>query len=180
MVRGEEMNMEDNATVCIVGLGYVGLPLAEAFSSHIRVIGYDVDEAKVAELNRGEGGIEFTTEFDGDSLPVAPVKKSFKDSRERIWFGFDNGQIAVLEKAKLKSTCAVCNNSTTSGTCDCDDLRWCTECGKSMKSGCILYGGEEYYCSDACIDRNYTDGEQKIIFKDAETDDGESYYTDWD
>ena len=56
------MNMEDNATVCIVGLGYVGLPLAEAFSRHVRVIGYDVDEAKVAELNRGEGGIEFTTD----------------------------------------------------------------------------------------------------------------------
>ena len=54
--------MEDNATVCIVGLGYVGLPLAEAFSRHIRVIGYDVDGAKVAELNRGEGGIEFTTD----------------------------------------------------------------------------------------------------------------------
>ena len=56
------MNMEDNATVYIVGLGYVGLPLAEAFSRHIRVIGYDVDEAKVAELNKGEGGIEFTTD----------------------------------------------------------------------------------------------------------------------
>ena len=45
------MNMESNATVCIVGLGYVGLPLAEAFSRHIQVIGYDVDRAKVAELS---------------------------------------------------------------------------------------------------------------------------------
>lgn len=50
------MNVEDklkegNTTVCIVGLGYVGLPLAEAFSRHNRVIGYDMDEAKVAELS---------------------------------------------------------------------------------------------------------------------------------
>ena len=34
-------------TVCIVGLGYVGLPLAEAFSKHLMVIGYDTDEEKI-------------------------------------------------------------------------------------------------------------------------------------
>lgn len=33
-------------TVCVVGLGYVGLPLANAFSKHLKVIGYDVDEEK--------------------------------------------------------------------------------------------------------------------------------------
>jgi UDPglucose 6-dehydrogenase/UDP-N-acetyl-D-galactosamine dehydrogenase len=26
-------------TVCVVGLGYVGLPLAEAFARHLKVIG---------------------------------------------------------------------------------------------------------------------------------------------
>ena len=61
-MNAEDEHRECSATVCIVGLGYVGLPLAEAFSRHIRVIGYDVDGAKVAELNRGEGGIEFTTD----------------------------------------------------------------------------------------------------------------------
>ena len=29
-----------NKTVCVVGLGYVGLPLAEAFSRHMRTIRY--------------------------------------------------------------------------------------------------------------------------------------------
>ena len=33
--------------VCVVGLGYVGLPLAEVFSKHFKVIGFDVDEKKV-------------------------------------------------------------------------------------------------------------------------------------
>ena len=33
--------------VCVVGLGYVGLPLAKAFSKHLKVIGYDVDEEKI-------------------------------------------------------------------------------------------------------------------------------------
>ena len=32
-----------NKTVCIVGLGYVGLPLAQDFSKHIRTIGYRPD-----------------------------------------------------------------------------------------------------------------------------------------
>nr|QNO53640.1 UDP-N-acetyl-D-mannosamine dehydrogenase [Methanosarcinales archaeon ANME-1 ERB6] len=38
-------------TVCVVGLGYVGLPLAEAFSRHLKVIGYEIDEEKVKRLS---------------------------------------------------------------------------------------------------------------------------------
>lgn len=38
-------------TVCVVGLGYVGLPLAEAFSQHLRTIGYDLDAKKIARIN---------------------------------------------------------------------------------------------------------------------------------
>ena len=44
--------------VGIIGLGYVGLPLARAFvSKGIRVLGFDVDPAKVAKLRRGESYI---------------------------------------------------------------------------------------------------------------------------
>jgi UDP-N-acetyl-D-glucosamine dehydrogenase len=46
------------ATVGVVGLGYVGLPLAEAFaSSGFPVRGFDLDADKVAKLNRGESYI---------------------------------------------------------------------------------------------------------------------------
>ena len=37
-------------TVCIAGLGYVGLPLALAFSEHLKTIGFDVDAGKTNEL----------------------------------------------------------------------------------------------------------------------------------
>lgn len=37
-------------TVCIVGLGYVGFPLAKAFSKHIQTIGFDIDEQKITSL----------------------------------------------------------------------------------------------------------------------------------
>jgi UDP-N-acetyl-D-galactosamine dehydrogenase len=40
--------------IAVIGLGYVGLPLAVAFSRHFTVIGYDTDEARIAELKAGE------------------------------------------------------------------------------------------------------------------------------
>lgn len=43
----------DEAVVCIIGLGYVGLPLAEAFSKSLKVIGLDTDTRKVNQL-RGQ------------------------------------------------------------------------------------------------------------------------------
>jgi UDPglucose 6-dehydrogenase/UDP-N-acetyl-D-galactosamine dehydrogenase len=42
-------------TVCVVGLGYVGLPLAQDFSRHIRTIGYRRDQKRVDELNKIPG-----------------------------------------------------------------------------------------------------------------------------
>ncbi|HEY32765.1 MAG TPA: nucleotide sugar dehydrogenase [Dehalococcoidia bacterium] len=36
--------------ICVVGLGYVGLPLAEAFSKHFEVIGFDTNSNRVEEL----------------------------------------------------------------------------------------------------------------------------------
>ncbi|EPR44732.1 nucleotide sugar dehydrogenase [Desulfovibrio sp. X2] len=39
--------------LAVVGLGYVGLPLAVALSRHFEVIGFDISEARVAELKAG-------------------------------------------------------------------------------------------------------------------------------
>ena len=39
--------------IAIVGLGYVGLPLAAHLSRHFKVIGFDISEANVAELKKG-------------------------------------------------------------------------------------------------------------------------------
>jgi len=44
-------NRLTEATICIVGLGYVGLPLAEAFSRHFKVIGFDTNIKLVKGLN---------------------------------------------------------------------------------------------------------------------------------
>ena len=46
------------ARVCVVGLGYVGLPLAETFAwGGYPVLGFDIDRAKIDKLKRGESYI---------------------------------------------------------------------------------------------------------------------------
>ena len=45
---------QNEAVVCVVGLGYVGLPLAIEFSKSLRVIGYEIDEDKIKRLNNSE------------------------------------------------------------------------------------------------------------------------------
>lgn len=47
------MNLEDRV-IAVVGLGYVGLPLAIEYGKKYRVIGFDVNKARVAELEAGE------------------------------------------------------------------------------------------------------------------------------
>jgi UDP-N-acetyl-D-glucosamine/UDP-N-acetyl-D-galactosamine dehydrogenase len=37
--------------ICVIGLGYVGLPLAHAFSFKYNVIGFDVNQSRIDELN---------------------------------------------------------------------------------------------------------------------------------
>ena len=37
--------------ICIIGLGYVGLPLAHAFSSTYSVVGFDIHQSRIDELN---------------------------------------------------------------------------------------------------------------------------------
>ncbi|MEO5907383.1 MAG: nucleotide sugar dehydrogenase, partial [Saprospiraceae bacterium] len=38
----------------VTGLGYVGLPLALEFAKHFRVIGFDINEERIAMMRRGE------------------------------------------------------------------------------------------------------------------------------
>ena len=42
-----------DAKVAIVGLGYVGLPLAVEFGKHLDTLGFDIDAGRIAELKAG-------------------------------------------------------------------------------------------------------------------------------
>ena len=43
-----------SGTLAIIGLGYVGLPLAAEFGKHRPVLGFDINAARVAELQAGQ------------------------------------------------------------------------------------------------------------------------------
>lgn len=66
-------------TIAVLGLGYVGLPLAIEFARHFRVIGFDVDCDRVVELT---AGIDRTREVDEDALGGAHFTCQAADLRE--------------------------------------------------------------------------------------------------
>jgi UDP-N-acetyl-D-galactosamine dehydrogenase len=41
------------STVAVIGLGYVGLPLAVSIARHFTTIGFDIDEERIGQLRRG-------------------------------------------------------------------------------------------------------------------------------
>lgn len=41
---------KSKTTICVMGLGYVGIPLLEAFSQHFTVLGYDINKVKINKL----------------------------------------------------------------------------------------------------------------------------------
>ncbi len=55
-------------TICIIGLGYVGLPLAVEFGKKYKTIGYDIDQNRIDQLNRK---IDRTLECNADELAHA-------------------------------------------------------------------------------------------------------------
>ncbi len=98
-------------TVCIVGLGYVGLPLAKAFSKHLKTIGFDVDNEKIRLLKNNKGNLEFTADSSklkhADFVIIAvptPVTKSkepdlryVKSAAETVGKNLTQGATVVLE-----------------------------------------------------------------------------------
>jgi UDP-N-acetyl-D-galactosamine dehydrogenase len=44
----------DQAKIAVIGLGYVGLPLAVEFGKHFPTVGFDINKARIAELQAGK------------------------------------------------------------------------------------------------------------------------------
>jgi UDP-N-acetyl-D-glucosamine/UDP-N-acetyl-D-galactosamine dehydrogenase len=59
--------------IAIIGLGYVGLPLARLFATKYSVVGFDINQKRIGELN---SGIDATLEISEDLLKSVLVNKS--------------------------------------------------------------------------------------------------------
>lgn len=73
IVAGEEQ-------LSVVGLGYVGMPIAVAFAKKVRVIGYDLNAAKI-ELYRS--GIDPTKEVGDEAIRAATVRFTSDETQLR-------------------------------------------------------------------------------------------------
>ena len=58
----------NEARLGIIGLGYVGLPLAVEFGKVLPTVGYDINQRRIDELNKG---IDRTLEVDSEELATA-------------------------------------------------------------------------------------------------------------
>jgi UDP-N-acetyl-D-galactosamine dehydrogenase len=65
------MNASRSEQIVVVGLGYVGLPLAVALARSFDVLGLDIDERRVEELRLG---IDRTHEVTGEALAASPLR----------------------------------------------------------------------------------------------------------
>lgn len=61
------------SSIAIIGLGYVGLPLAAAFAEKYRVIGFDINQKRINELI---SGVDVTLELESDELKKVLTKES--------------------------------------------------------------------------------------------------------
>ena len=63
--------------IAIIGLGYVGLPLARLFATKYAVVGFDINSNRVKELNAGKDN---TLEVEDDLLKAVLVDKNSENT----------------------------------------------------------------------------------------------------
>lgn len=66
----------ENIRIGIIGLGYVGLPLAVEFGKTYKTVGYDLNSSRIAELNNNE---DRTNEVEQDELQEASLLECTSD-----------------------------------------------------------------------------------------------------
>jgi UDP-N-acetyl-D-glucosamine/UDP-N-acetyl-D-galactosamine dehydrogenase len=70
----------DDIRIAVIGLGYVGLPLAAAFGRRYRTVGFDIDGKRIAELR---GHHDHTLEMSTDELKASD-RLEFTDDAEAL------------------------------------------------------------------------------------------------
>lgn len=69
--------MNTDIKIAIIGLGYVGLPLARLFATQYSVVGFDINQSRIDALKQGN---DATLEIDPDSLKQVLVESSTQEN----------------------------------------------------------------------------------------------------
>jgi UDP-N-acetyl-D-galactosamine dehydrogenase len=81
--------MLENKKIAIIGLGYVGLPLAVEFAKKYAVVGFDINENRINQLSAGE---DITKETSKGEL--TEVLKSLSNEAKGLYLSFESASIA--------------------------------------------------------------------------------------
>ena len=73
------MRSTENIHVAVVGLGYVGMPLALALADHFPVTGFDVNTKRIDELKEG-----YDRNLEIDKARLEKTSCVFTDDREKL------------------------------------------------------------------------------------------------
>lgn len=73
-----ECDLEMNRKIAVVGLGYVGLPVAVAFGKTHPIVGFDINEHRINTLI---DGIDYTNEVETNDLLAAEIEFTNDGSR---------------------------------------------------------------------------------------------------
>lgn len=63
--------LNGSAKLSLVGLGYVGMPIAVEFAKHVKVVGFDINEQKITQY---KAGIDLTKEVGNETLAKTSVE----------------------------------------------------------------------------------------------------------
>lgn len=73
-----EKILNGDEKLALVGLGYVGMPIAVEFSKHVKTIGFDINKAKVEAYKRGE---DPTQEVGDDGIKASKVEWTYDETK---------------------------------------------------------------------------------------------------
>src|SRR5690606_15243023 len=80
--------MKDNIKIAVIGLGYVGLPLARLFATKYPVVGFDINQNRISELRNG---VDKTLEVEDEVLQNVLVNSPSEENG--LYCSFDLNDI---------------------------------------------------------------------------------------
>ena len=95
--------MNQQHKIAVIGLGYVGLPLARLFATKYPVVGFDINQKRISELNNG---IDSTLEVENNVLQNVLVKQNPFNSHSELVEG------SQMDTERSRSAGLFCSSNT--------------------------------------------------------------------
>ncbi len=82
LIKQNNITMNESMNICVIGLGYVGLPLAVEFGKKFPVVGFDINQTRINELLRGHDRTLETSDDDLKSAVHLEYTTNIEDTRK--------------------------------------------------------------------------------------------------